>query len=171
MKDTASKNAQKILNEYASSLVQEKGNVARVTTYCYDNFAQGVRAIMPDVDEETIDKMYSASGFTTAKYRDFIHLAWYEQADAFNTVALIIDCVLANMHQNTAPLSLTDVMAASDIKACYDSSDWADRRFSAHETRTDCKRAMDALVYAGRFSKMAVKTCGKVHIYLYTPIV
>lgn len=170
MKGTASKKAQKILNEYANSLVQEKGNTVRVTTYCYDNFAQGVRAIMPDVDEETIDKMYSASGFTTAKYRDFIHLAWYERADSFNTVALIIDCVLANMLLDTAPLSLTDVMAVSDIKACYNSSDWADRRFSTHETRTDCQRALDALVYANIFSKTAVRTCGRVHIYLYTPI-
>ena len=172
MKGMASKRAQDILRGYVESIKDkaEKDTTSRVTTYCYDNFAQGVRAVMPNVDEETIDQMYTASGFSTGKYRNFIHLAWYEQADAFNTVALIIDCVLANVQDGT-PLSLTDLMAASDIKVCDDSWDYYDKRFSAHESRTNCKRAIDALVYDDRFRKTAVKTCGRVYIYLYTPIV
>lgn len=168
MKD-ASKKAQDILRGYVESIKQEKDDVARDTTYCYDNFAQGVRAIMPDVEEETIDQMYSASGFGTGKYRNFIAQSWYENAETLKKISLIIDSVLANMKDGT-PLSLTDLMAASDIKVCNDTWDYYDKRFSAHESRADCKMAIDALVYAGRFSKTAVKTCGRVHIYLYTLI-
>lgn len=172
MKGTASKRAQDILRGYVESIKEKdkKDTTARVTTYCYDNFAQGVRAVMPDVTEETIDQMYAASGFETGKYRDSIAQSWYENAETLKKIAGIIDCVLANMRDAT-PLSLTDLMAASDIKVCDDSWDYCDKRFSAHESRTDCKRAIDALVYAGRFSKTAVKTCGRVYIYLYTPIV
>ena len=170
MKDAASKKAQDILRDCVESIKQEKGDMARVTTYCYNNFAQGVRAIMPNVDEETIDQMYSASGFGTGKYRHFIAQAWYENAETLNNVAAIIDCVLANTPGST-PLSLTDIMTSSDIKICNDTWDYYDKHLSAHVPREDCKRAIDALVYAGRFSKTAVKTCGRVHIYLYTPIV
>lgn len=165
----ASKKAQDILRGYVESIRDEKETVARVTTQCYDNFAQGVRAIMPDVDEETIDQMYSASGFYTGKYRSNIAQAWYENAETLKKIAMIIDSVLANTPGST-PLSLTDIMTSSDIKICNDTWDYYDKRFSAHESRADCKRAIDALVYAGRFSKTAVKTCGRVHIYLYTLI-
>ena len=169
MKGTVSKNAQNILRGYVESM-KDKETTARVTTYCYDNFAQGVRAVMPDVDEETIDEMYAASGFTTGKYRNSISQLWYEDITTLKKVALIIDSVLANVQDGT-PLSLTDLMAASDIKACDESWDYCDKRFSAHESRANCKRAIDALVYGDRFSRTAVKTCGRVHIYLYTPIV
>ena len=171
MKGTASKRAQDILRGYVESIKDKKETTVRVTTYCYDSFAQGIRAVMPDVDEETIDQMYAASGFDTVKYRNFIAQSWYENVETLKKVALIIDSVLANMHKNTAPLSLTDVMAASDIKVCDDSWDYCDKRFSAHESRTDCKRAIDALVYDNMLSKTAIKTCGRVYIYLYTPIV
>lgn len=124
---------------------------------------------MPDVDEKTIDQMYSASGFGTGKYRHFISQAWYENAETLNNVASIIDSVLANTPGST-PLSLTDIMTSSDIKVCDSWRDYYDKSFSAHESRADCKRAIDALVYAGRFSRLTVKTCGRVHIYLYTPI-
>ena len=170
MKGTASKNAQDILRGYVESIKDKKETTVRVTTYCYGSFAQGIRAVMPDVDEETIDQMYAASGFTTGKYRNFIAQSWYENAGNLNEIALIIDSVLANIQDGT-PLSLTDLMAASDIKVCDKYSDYYDKRFSAHESRTDCKRAIDALVYGDRFSRTAVKTCGKVYIYLYTPIV
>ena len=170
MKGTASKNAQDILRGYVESIKDKKDTTALVTTYCYDNFAQGVRAVMPDVDEETIDQMYAASGFETGKYRGSISQSWYEDTATLKKVALIIDSVLANV-QDGMPLSLTDLMAASDIKACDKSWDYCDKRFSAHESRTDSKRAIDALVYGDRFSRTAVKTCGRVHIYLYTPIV
>lgn len=60
MKGTASKKAQDILRGYVESIKDTKETTVRVTTYCYDNFAQGVRAIMPDVDEDTIDQMYAA---------------------------------------------------------------------------------------------------------------
>lgn len=170
MKGTASKNAQDILRGYVESIKDKKDTTARVTTYCYDNFAQGVRAIMPNVDEETIDQMYAASGFSTGKYRNFIAQSWYENTETLKKIAVIIDCVLANVQDGT-PLSLTDLMAASDIKVCDDSWDYYDKSFSAHESRTDCKRAIDALVYGDRFTRTAVKTCGRVYIYLYTPIV
>lgn len=170
MKGTASKNAQDILWGYVEFIKDTKETTARITTHCYDNFAQGVWAVMPDVEEETIDQMYSASGFGTGKYRNFIAQSWYENAETLRKIAMIIDSVLANTPGST-PLSLTDLMAANDIKACADTYDYYDRRFSAHESRADCKRAIDALVYAGRFSRTAVKTCGRVHIYLYTPIV
>lgn len=170
MKDNASKKAQGILRDYVESIRDKKRATAPVTTRCYNKFAQGVRAIMPDVDEKTIDQMYSASGFDTIKYRYSTSQPWYENAETLNRVTLIIDCVLANMKDGT-PLSLTDLMAASDIKVCDSWRDYYDKRLSAHVPREDCKRAIDALVYAGRFSKTAVKTCGRVHIYLYTPIV
>lgn len=169
MKATASKNAQNILRDYVESIRDKKRATALVTTRCYDNFAQGVRAVMPDVDEKTIDQMYSASGFDTGKYLHSISQAWYETAETLNEIALVIDCVLANA-QDSTPLSLTDLMAANDIKVCDDVWDSYDKRFSDHVARVDCKRAIDALVYAGRFSKTAVKTCGRVHIYLYTLI-
>lgn len=170
MKDNASKKAQGILRDYVESIRDKKRATAPVTTHCYDNFAQGVRAVMPDVDEKTIDQMYSASGFDTGKYLHSISQAWYENAETFNEVALVIDCVLANA-QDSTPLSLADLMAASDIDVRDSIYDYYNKRFSAHVARVDCKRAIDALVYAGRFSKTAVKTCGRVHIYLYTPIV
>ena len=170
MEGTASKRAQDILRGYVESIKDKKETTVRVTTYCYDNFAHGVRAIMPDVDEETIDQMYAASGFETGKYRNSISQAWYENIATLKKVALIIDCVLANVQDGT-PLSLTDLMAASDIKVCDDSWDYYDKRFSAYESRTNCKRAIDALVYDDKFRKTAVKTCGRVYIYLYTPIV
>lgn len=170
MKGTASKKAQDILRGYVDSIKDKKETTARITTYCYDNFAQGVRAVMPDVDEETIDQMYAASGFDTGKYLHSISQAWYETDGTLNQIARVIDCVLANA-QDSTPLSLTDLMAASDIKVCDDSWDYCDKRFSAHVARADCKKAIDALVCVGRFSKTAVKTCGRVHIYLYTPIV
>lgn len=170
MKGTASKKAQGILRDYVESIRDKKRATAPVTTNCYDNFAQGVRAVMPDVDEKTIDQMYSASGFDTGKYLHSISRAWYETAETLKQVALIIDCVLANA-QDSTPLSLTDLMAANDIEVCDRVYDYYNKRFSAHVARVDCKRAIDALVYAGRFSKTAVKTCGRVHIYLYTPIV
>lgn len=169
MKDNASKKAQDILRDYVESIRDKKRATAPVTTQCYDNFAQGVRAVVPEVDEKTIDQMYSASGFDTGKYRYNIAQAWYESADTFKQVALVIDSLLANA-QDSTPLSLTDLMAANDIKACADTWDYYDRSLSTHVLREDCKRAMDALVYAGRFSKTAVKTCGRVHIYLYTLI-
>ena len=168
MKD-ASKKAQDILRGYVESIKDKKKTAGQVTTQCYDNFAQGVRAIMPNVDEETIDQMYSASGFGTGKYRSNIAQAWYENAETLNNVASIIDSVLANTPGST-PLSLTDIMTSSDIKICNDTWDYYDKRFSAHESRADCKRAIDALVCVGRFSRTAVKTCGRVHIYLYTLI-
>lgn len=170
MKGTASKKAQDILRGYVDSIKDKKETTARVTTYCYDNFAQGVRAVMPDMDEETIDQMYSASGFGTGKYRHFIAQSWYENTETLKKIAMIIDSVLANMKDGT-PLSLTDLMAASNIKVCDDSWDYCDKRFSVHESRTDCKRAIDALVYDDVFRRTAVKTCGRVYIYLYTPIV
>lgn len=169
MKD-ASKRAQNILRGYVESIKDEKEKVTLITTQCYENFAVGVRTVMPDVDKETIDEMYSASGFNTGKYRGNIAQSWYENSGTLDTVACIIDRVLMSM-QDSIPLSLTDLMAASDIKVCDDSSDYGDRRYSAHETRMDCKRAIDALVYDNVFSRTAVKTCGRVHIYLYTPIV
>lgn len=170
MKDNASKKAQDILRGYVESIKDKKETAGQVTTQCYDNFAQGVRAIMPDVDEKTIDQMYSASGFDTGKYLHSISQAWYETAETLKQVALVIDCVLANA-QDSTPLSLTDLMAANDIKVCDSWRDYYDKRLSAHVRRANCKRAIDALVYAGRFSRTAVKTCGRVHIYLYTPIV
>lgn len=170
MKDNASKKAQGILRDYVESIRDKKRATGAVTTNCYDNFAQGVRAVMPDVDEETIDQMYSASGFDTGKYLHSISQAWYETAGTLKEIALLIDCVLANAQDGT-PLSLTDLMAANDIKVCDDQWDYYDKRFSDHASRKDCKRAINALVYAGRFSRTAVKTCGRVHIYLYTPIV
>lgn len=169
MKDNASKKAQGILQDYVESIRDKKEATAPITTRCYDNFAQGVRAIMPDVDKKTIDQMYSASGFDTGKYRYSISKAWYENAETLNQVALVIDCVLANA-QDSTPLSLADLMAASNIDVCDRVYAYYNKRFSAHVARVDCKRAIDALVYAGRFSKTAVKTCGRVHIYLYTPI-
>lgn len=169
MKDNASKKAQGILRDYVESIRDKKRATAPVTTKCYDNFAQGVRTIMPDVDEKTIDQMYSASGFDTGKYLHSISQAWYETAETLNQVALVIDCVLANA-QDSTPLSFTDLMAANDIKVCDSWHDYYDKRLSDHVTRVDCKRAIDALVHAGMFSKTAVKTCGRVHIYLYTPI-
>lgn len=169
MKD-ASKRAQNILRGYVESIKDEKEKVALITTQCYENFAGGVRAIMPDVDEETIDAMYAASGFNTGKYRGNIAQSWYENDRTLDRVACIIDRVLMNM-QDSTPLSLADLMAASDIKVCDDTSDCCDMRYSAHESRVDCKRAIDALVYDDVFSRTAVKTCGRVHIYLYTPIV
>lgn len=169
MKD-ASKKAQDILRGYVESIKDKKETAGQVTTQCYDNFAQGVRAIMPDVDKKTIDQMYSASGFDTGKYRYSISKAWYENAGTLNNVASIIDSILANTPGST-PLSLTDIMTSSDIKICNDTWDYCDKRFSAHESRADCKRAIDALVCVGRFSRTAVKTCGRVHIYLYTLIV
>ena len=170
MKGTASKKAQDILRGYVESIKDEKEKVSLITTQFYEDFAVGVRTVMPDVDEETIDKMFFASGFTTGKYRGNIAQAWYENPRTFDRVALIIDSVLTNM-QDSTPLSLADLMAASDIKVCDDDRDCYDRRYSAHESRTDCKRAIDALVYDDVFSRTAVKTCGRVHIYLYTPIV
>lgn len=170
MKDTASKKAQGILRSYVESIKDKKETTERVTTDCYENFALGVRVVMPDVDEETIDQMYSASGFSTGKYRNSIAQSWYENSGKLKDIALIIDSVLANVQDGT-PLSLTDLMAASDIKVCDEYRDYHDKRFSAHESRVDCKRAIDALVCVGRFSRTAVKTCGRVHIYLYTPIV
>ena len=169
MKDTKQR-AKDILRGYVESIKDEKEKVTLITTQCYENFAVGVRTVMPDVDEETIDAMYSASGFNTGKYRGNIAQSWYENSGTLDTVACIIDRVLMSM-QDSIPLSLTDLMAASDIKVCDDSSDYNDRRYSAHETRMDCKRAIDALVYDDVFSRTAVKTCGRVHIYLYTPIV
>lgn len=170
MKGTTSKKAQDILRGYVESIKDKVEPTVRITTHCYDNFAQGVRAIMPDVDEETIDQMYAASGFDTSKYRGFIAQPWYENTETLKKIAMIIDSVLANVQDGT-PLSLTDLMAASDIKVCDEHWDYCDKRFSAHESRTDCKRAIDALVYDDIFSRTAVKTCGRVHIYLYTPIV
>ena len=171
MKGTASKKAQDILRGYVESIKDKKETTAeRVTTDCYDNFALGVRVVMPDVDEETIDQMYAASGFSTGKYRNSIAQSWYENSGKLKDIALIIDSVLANVQDGT-PLSLTDLMVASDIKVCDDSWDYCDKRFSAHESRADCKRAIDALVYGDRFSRTAIKTCGRVYIYLYTPIV
>lgn len=170
MKDNVSKKAQGILRDYVESIRDKKRATASVTTHCYDNFAQGVRAVMPDVDEKTIDQMYSASGFDTGKYRGSLSQAWYENAGTLNEIALVIDYVLANA-QDSTPLSLTDLMAANDIKVCDSWRDYYDQRLSAHVLRANCKRAIDALVYAGRFSRTAVKTCGRVHIYLYTPIV
>lgn len=170
MKGNASKKAQGILRDYVESIRDKKKTAGQVTTRCYDNFAQGVRAIMPDVDEKTIDQMYSASGFDTGKYRHSISRAWYETAETLNEIALIIDCVLANAQDLMPLLSLTDLMAASDIKVCNSWHDYYDKSLLDHESRTDCKRAIDALVYAGRFSRLDVKTCGRVHIYLYTPI-
>lgn len=169
MKDNASKKAQGILQDYVESIKDKKETAGQVTTQCYDNFAQGVRAIMPDVDEKTIDQMYSASGFDTGKYRYSISKAWYENAETLEQIALMIDSVLTNA-QDSTPLSLTDLMAASDIKVCDSWRDYYDKHFSDHVARAYCKKAMDALVYAGRFSRTAVKTCGRVHIYLYTPI-
>lgn len=171
MKDNASKKAQGILRDYVESIRDKKRATAPVTTKCYDNFAQGVRAVMPDVDEETIDQMYSASGFDTGKYRNFIAQSWYENAETLKEIALLIDCVLADAQDLMPLLSLTDLMAANDIEVCDGPWDYYNKHFSDHASRTDCKRTMDALVYAGRFSKLAVKTCGRVHIYLYTPIV
>lgn len=168
MKD-ASKKAQGILRDYVESIRDKKEATAPITTRCYDNFAQGVRAIMPDVDKKTIDQMYSASGFDTGKYRYSISKAWYENAETLEQLALMIDCVLANA-QDSTPLSLTDLMAASDIKVCDSWGDYYDNHFSNHVARAYCKKAIDALVYAGRFSRTAVKTCGRVHIYLYTLI-
>lgn len=170
MKGAGSKKAQDILRGYVESIKDTKETTARVTTYCYDNFTQGVRAVMPNVDEDTIDQMYAASGFGTNKYRGSVSQSWYENTETLKKIAIIIDSVLANVQDGT-PLSLTDLMAASDIKVCDDSWDYCDKRFSAHESRTNCKRAIDALICNGRFSRTAVKTCGRVYIYLYTPIV
>lgn len=111
MKD-ASRMAKSILETYVQNLKDgsavEKGREL-VTTYCYDNFAQGVRAIMPDVTEETIDKMYSASGFDTGKYRNLTAARWFESSTTLDDVERVLAAILANTVTGI-PLSLADVV-------------------------------------------------------------
>lgn len=169
MKDT-SKQAQTILSSYVENL---KNNVAEdeyktVTTYCYDNFAQGIRAVMPDATEEVIDQMFAASGFTTGKYRKGLRSTrWFESAETLNHIEGVIGAILANTNVGT-PLSLADVVDNAGVKLCRKWYDYQDKSYRLHEDRRICQRALDALIDANICTKTAVKTCGHVHIYLYT---
>ena len=171
MKGTASKKAQNILETYVQNLKNgsavEKGKEL-VTTYCYDNFAQGIRAVMPDVTEETIDQMYSASGFNTGKYRNGLTAArWFESSATLDDVERVIAAILAKTVTGI-PLSLADVVEGAGVKLCRKMSDYYRKDYDIHEGRVNCQRAIDALIDAGLCTKTAVKTCGHVHIYLYT---
>lgn len=168
MRKNISKQAQCILDAYVERLKSEKGNNGElVTTYCYDNFAQGVKAVMPDVTEDVIDSMYQASGFGISKYRGGYTANWFADGDKLVAIAGVIDAVLANVGLAT-PMSLADMMACADIKLCRDNRDYYDRKFSDHKNVLTCQRAINALVDANLVTKTAIKTCGKVHIYLYT---
>lgn len=166
MKD-ASKKAQDILRGYVESIKDEKNRVVTVTTQCYEKFAQGIRIVMPDVDEETIDQMYAASGFETGKYRGSIAQAWYEQEGTIEDVLKVIDRVLYAGKFDGVPRSLTDVMTSCGVKPCENNWDYQDMRYHVRVARRDAQRALDALVYADVVSKTAINTCGHVHIYLY----
>lgn len=169
MKDTT-KQAQAILETYVQNLKNEvaKDEHKAVTTYCYDNFAQGIRAVMPDVTEEVIDKMYAASGFETGKYRKGLSTtSWFENGETLNHVEGVIAAILANANV-CVPVSLADAVEDAGVKLCRKWHDYQDKKYRLHEDRRICQRAIDALIDAGLCTKTAVKTCGKVHIYLYT---
>lgn len=169
MKDTMQQ-AKSILETYVQNLKNESAvedGREVVTTYCYDNFAQGIRAVMPDVDEETIDEMYSASGFTTGKYRKGLANRWFESSATLDDIERVIAVILANT-KTDIPLSLADAVEDAGIKLCRKTSDYYAKGYHIHEGRLTCQRAIDALIDAGLCTKTAVKTCGHVHIYLYT---
>ena len=169
MKDV-SKQAQTILSSYVENLKNEvaEDEYAAVTTYCYDNFAQGIRAVMPDVTEEVIDQMYFASGFGVSKYRKGLSVTrWFENTETLNHIEGVIGAILANMSVGT-PLSLADVVDNAGVKLCRKWYDYQDKSYRLHEDRRICQRALNALIDAGICTKTAVKTCGHVHIYLYT---
>lgn len=169
MKDTT-KQAQAILETYVQNLKNEvaKDEHKAVTTYCYDNFAQGIRAVMPDVTEEVIDQMYAASGFETGKYRyGLVATRWFENGETLDHVEGVIAAILANANV-CVPVSLADAVEDAGVKLCRKWHDYQDKKYRLHEDRRICQRAIDALIDAGLCTKTAVKTCGKVHIYLYT---
>ena len=169
MKDV-SKQAQTILSSYVGNLKNEvaEDEYAAVTTYCYDNFAQGIRAVMPDVTEEVIDQMYFASGFGVGKYRKGLrNIRWFENTETLNHIEGVIGAILASTNVGT-PLSLADVVDNAGVKLCRKWYDYQDKSYRLHEDRRICQRALNALIDAGICTKTAVKTCGHVHIYLYT---
>lgn len=166
----ASKMAKNILKTYVQNLKNKSAENEKdiVTTYCYDNFAQGIRAVMPDVTEETIDQMYSASGFETGKYRKGLSSTrWFENSETLDHIERVLAAILANTVTGI-PLSLADVAEGAGVKLCRNTSDYYHKGYDIYEGRVNCQRAIDALIDAGLCTKTAVKTCGRVHIYLYT---
>lgn len=139
-----------------------------VTTNVYDNFAQGVRLVAPEVSEEVIDKMFSASGFKTGKYRNNLTARrWYENVCYDNAWKLIT--YLLDHAERDKPKSFADTMNDADVRVYKQARNYFSReRHGCNVDRYDAQRAIDALVFANVVTKTPIMTRGKVHIYLYT---
>lgn len=139
-----------------------------VTTNVYDNFVKGVRAIMPDVDENTIDEMYTASGFDTGKYRNNVNATrWYETS-CYDNVRKLIAYLLDHAEQDK-PKSFADTMNDAGAMVFKRARNYFSREGGGcNVDKYDARRAIDALVFANVVTKTPIMTRGKVHIYLYT---
>ena len=170
MKDTKQR-AKDILDAYVDHVKDtwcEDRNKPLVTTNVYDNFAKGVRAIMPDVNAKTIDEMYSASGFNTGKYRNNITATrWYETSCYDNARKLIT--YLLDHAERDKPKSFADTMNDAGAIVFKRARNYFDRESGGcNVDKYDARRAIDALVFANVVTKTPIMTRGKVHIYLYT---
>lgn len=138
-----------------------------VTTNVYDNFIKGVRAIMPDVNENTIDEMFAASGFKTGKYRNNLTATrWYETRCYDNARKLIT--YLLDHAERDKPKSFADTMNDAGARVSKRAHNYFDEGDSCSVDKYDARRAIDALVFANVVTKTPIMTRGKVHIYLYT---
>lgn len=168
MKDTKQR-AKDILNAYVDHVENtwyDDRNEPLVTTNVYDNFAKGVRAIMQDVDETTIDEMFKASGFDIGKYRNHFSERWY-QTGCYNNAEKLIAYLLD--HAETGiPKSFADTAHDAGITIRKRASGCYVEKNSCRADQYDTRRAIDALVFAGCVTKTPIMTKGKVHIYLYT---
>lgn len=169
MKDTKQR-AKDILDAYVDhtkNTWHKDRNKPLVTTNVYDNFVKGVRAIMPDVDEETLDQMFKSSGFTTGKYRNnFAAERWYDTTcydNVWNLIAYLLDHA-----EQDKPKSFADTAHDAGVKVRKHASGCYVYEDSCKADQYDTRRAIDALVFAGVVTKTPIMTRGKVHIYLYT---
>lgn len=163
--------AQEAMSAYVAKKKQEKEEKrkhTKVTTRAYDKFRRAVVSVMPDIDAETLDEMYSNGNFGS-KYWFEGGTCWYE--DEYYTEAMEgwVASIINVLEQVRGILSRKDLFAKAGI-GVYD--DWKQERrlsdiYPRKLTCSDSKRVLDVLIDAGIVEKIPVQTMGKTHIIMY----
>lgn len=163
--------AQEAMSAYVAKKKQEeeeKRERTKVTTRAYDKFRRAVVSVMPDIDNETLDEMYSNGNFGS-KYLFQGGACWYENeyyTEAMEGwVASIIDA-LAQLH---GIFSRKDLFAKAGIGVHDNLKQWTKLgdTYSIKLTRSDSKRVLDILIDAGIVERIPVQTMGKTAIFMY----
>lgn len=163
--------AQEAMSAYVAKKKQEKEEKrerTKVTTKAYDKFRRAVVSVMPNIDAEMLDEMYSNGNFGN-KYLSQGGPCWYE--DEYYAEAMMgwVESIIDALEQLHGIFSRKDLFAKAGI-GVYD--DWKQQvklgnTYPRKLDRADSKRVLDILIDAGIVERIPVQTMGKTAIFMY----